>query len=77
LWKLFHIEQGLERNAEQIQEHSETLDDLRAERDTRDRELTSVRADQAKSRSAMLQKEKKIKKAEQSLEAKVCWDRYA
>jgi structural maintenance of chromosome 1 len=76
LWKLFHIEQGLERNAEQIQEHSETLDDLRAERDTRDRELTSVRADQAKSRSAMLQKEKKIKKAEQSLEAKVRLDRY-
>jgi structural maintenance of chromosome 1 len=71
LWRLWHIEEGLERNAEQIKVHSQTLDDLRAEKAAKDDELAASRAEQAKSRSTVVQKEKKIKKAEQTLEAKV------
>jgi seryl-tRNA synthetase len=71
LWRLWHIEEGLERNAEQIKTHSQTLDGLRAEKDSKDQELAAARAEQAKSRSTVTSKEKKIKKAEQALEAKV------
>jgi structural maintenance of chromosome 1 len=71
LWRLWHIEEGLERNAEQIKTHGQTLDGLRAEKDSRDQELAAARAEQAKSRSTVTSKEKKIKKAEQALEAKV------
>jgi hypothetical protein len=71
LWRLWHIEEGLERSAEQIKVHSQTLDDLRAEKVAKDDELAAVRAEQAKSRSTVTQKEKRIKKAEQTLEIKV------
>lgn len=71
LWKLWHIEEGLERNAREIKAQNRTLEGLRAERDARDDDLTSARAEQAKVRSTVMQKEKRIKKAEQALESKV------
>jgi structural maintenance of chromosome 1 len=73
LWKLWHIEQGLERDAHDIRTRGRELGGLKAERDKRDAELASARAEQAKARSSVIQKEKKIKKAEQALENKVYW----
>lgn len=71
LWKLWHIEEGLERNAREIKAQNRTLEGLRVERDQRDEELDSARAEQAKARSVVFQKEKRIKKLEQALELKV------
>lgn len=70
LWKLWHIEQGIERNAHEIRTQGRALGDLRAERDAKDAELASARAEQAKARSTVIQKEKRIKKAEAELDKK-------
>lgn len=41
-----------------------------------DKELEGARAEQAKARASVMQKEKRIKKAEKTLEAKVMRHRY-
>ena len=71
LFKLFRIEENLEKNAEEITTLAESLAELREEKETRDGALDDARADQAKARSAVAKSEKKIKKAEKALEDKV------
>lgn len=44
---------------------------MREEQKTHDDALNDARAEQAKARSALMQREKKLKKAEKALEAKV------
>ncbi|EPQ50920.1 condensin complex subunit SMC1 [Gloeophyllum trabeum ATCC 11539] len=70
LWRLFHIEEGLEQHAREINAQSRTLEGLREEQREHDEELDAARAEQAKARSNVMQKEKRIKKAEKGLEAK-------
>ena len=71
LFKLFHIEEALEKDAREVREQSKALAGLREEQKTHDAALNDARAEQAKARSALMQREKKLKKAEKALEAKV------
>jgi structural maintenance of chromosome 1 len=71
LYKLWHIEEALERNANEIKEQSRTLAGLREEKGNADEALESARREQATARSAVTAKEKKLRKAERALEAKV------
>lgn len=72
LFKLYHIQQALSSHAEDIRRQNGTLTTLRAEQRANDEELEGARAEQAKSRSTVMQKEKRLKKAEKALEGKVC-----
>ena len=71
LLKLYHIQQSLSSHAEDIRRQNGVLAGLRNDQRVHEEELEKARADQAKSRSAVVQKEKRIKKAEKALEAKV------
>jgi structural maintenance of chromosome 1 len=71
LWKLWHIEEGIERDQQLVREQGRSLSGLQEEKDAKDAELERARADQARARAAVAKEEKKIKKAEQSLESKV------
>ena len=74
LLKLFHIQKSLSSHAEDIKKQNATLADLRREQRKHETELEKARQDQAKTRSAVISKEKRIKKAEKALEAKVSLD---
>ncbi|KZT24830.1 RecF/RecN/SMC protein [Neolentinus lepideus HHB14362 ss-1] len=70
VWRLYHIEEGIEHHAREINSQSKTLMGLREEQRAHDEELESARAAQAKARSNVMKAEKKIKKAEKALEDK-------
>lgn len=70
LFKLFRIEEGLEKNGEEITRFGTSIPGLCEEKEGRDEELEEVRTDQAKVRSAVAKAEKRIKKAEKALEDK-------
>ncbi|TFK46460.1 RecF/RecN/SMC protein [Heliocybe sulcata] len=70
LWRLYHIEEGLEHHAREISSQSKALMGFREEQQVHDKELEAARAAQAKSRSSVMKAEKKIKKAEKALEDK-------
>ncbi|KAH8082807.1 cohesin complex subunit psm1 [Cristinia sonorae] len=70
LLKLYHIQTSLTTYADDIREQNETLTDLRREQRKHNQELESARAAQARSRNAVMQKEKQIKQAEKSLDNK-------
>ena len=71
LLKLYHIQSALSTHARDIQAQNETLAGLREEQRVHNAELESARADQARVRNGVMQKEKQIKKAEKALENKV------
>jgi len=62
---------GIESNTETVMEKNEELVELRQAQEAHNQEVESARAAQAKARTAVMQKEKGIKKAEKALEAKV------
>jgi chromosome segregation ATPase len=68
--KLFRIEEGLERNAEEISTLGTSIAGLREEKEGRDEDLDEARTDQAKARTAVAKSEKRIKKAEKAFEDK-------
>nr|AYN55353.1 cohesin complex subunit I [Sparassis latifolia] len=70
LFKLYHIQEELEEHAQEIRTKNEELVGLREEQRVHDKALQDARADQAKARTAVMQKEKRIKKAEKTLDAK-------
>ncbi|KAI0726494.1 cohesin complex subunit psm1 [Fomitopsis betulina] len=70
LLKLYHIEQELQENVEAIRNQNRTLAGLRDEQRKHEQELQAARAEQARARSGVMQKEKRIKKAEKTLEGK-------
>jgi len=70
LFKLFRIEEGLERNAEEISTLGTSIAGLREEKEGRDEDLDEARTDQAKARTAVAKSEKRIKKAEKAFEDK-------
>jgi structural maintenance of chromosome 1 len=72
LFKLFHIEESIEADVLEIQSKSKALNGLREEQRVHDQELDAARGEQAKARTAVMAKEKKMKKAEKSVEARVC-----
>ena len=71
LFKLFHIEQALDHNAEEIKSKSRSLQGLRDEKEAKDQDLEEARREQAVARSEVSAKEKRLKKAEKTIEAKV------
>jgi hypothetical protein len=71
LYKLFHIEESLESNTRAIHTQNKALVTLRAEQRIHDQALEAARAEQAKSKTAVLQKQKRVSKEEKGLELKV------
>ncbi|THU82274.1 condensin complex subunit SMC1 [Dendrothele bispora CBS 962.96] len=70
LFKLYHIEESIENNTNEIRAQNKTLEGLRGEQRTHDEVLEEARAEQAKARTSVIQMEKKIKKAEKALDNK-------
>ncbi|KAH6918179.1 cohesin complex subunit psm1 [Coprinopsis sp. MPI-PUGE-AT-0042] len=70
LLKLFHIEEAIDANSANINSKNKELKTLRKEQKVHDDALEAARAEQAKARTTVLQKEKQIKKAEKALDAK-------
>ncbi|KAJ7497178.1 condensin complex subunit SMC1 [Mycena latifolia] len=70
LFKLFHIEEAIESNAREIRTLNKALKSLRTEQCVHDEALEAARAEQAKTRTGVMQMEKKIKKAEKVLDSK-------
>ncbi|KAI0692899.1 cohesin complex subunit psm1 [Cytidiella melzeri] len=70
LWKLYHIQEQLSAHAEEIKRQNGTLVGLRKEQRAYEGELEKARQEQAKARSAVMSKEKRIKKAEKALDGK-------
>lgn len=71
LYKLFHIEESIEQNAQDIKEKNKTLVGMRQEQRVHDKALEEARKEQAQARSGVMQKEKRMKKGEKALETKV------
>ena len=71
LYKLFHIEESIDQNVRDIKEKNKTLSGLREEQRVHDAALDEARKEQAQARAGVMQKEKKIKKGEKTLDAKV------
>jgi structural maintenance of chromosome 1 len=71
LYKLFHIEEAIDRNAREIKAKNKTLAGLREEQNVHEKALEEARKEQAQARSNALQKDKKVKKAEKAVDAKV------
>ena len=69
---MFHIETQIEDHAGEITKQNKALTGLRKEQAVHDKALADARAEQAKARSSLSALEKKVKKAERSLEDKVC-----
>lgn len=67
---MFRIEEGLEKDAEEITTLGTSIAGLQEEKEGRDEELEHARTDQAKTRTAVAKAEKRIKKAEKALEDK-------
>lgn len=74
LTKLYHIDLGIDDNTRIIVKKSKELAGLREEQKAHDEKVEAARSHQARARTAVMQKEKGIKKAEKSLEAKVKLD---
>lgn len=72
LYKLYHIEESLRANASEIQRQSRALDGLRGDQHRQQQALDRTRAEQAKSKTEVSREERKLKRAEKALEAKVC-----
>jgi structural maintenance of chromosome 1 len=71
LYKLFHIEESIEHNTREIRARGKGVLGLRQEQEAQDAALEATRAEQARARSAAMKEEKRIKKMEKALEAKV------
>ena len=72
LYKLYHIEESLRANASEIQKHSRALNGLREDQHRQQQALDRTRAEQAKSKTEVSREERKLKRAEKTLEGKVC-----
>ncbi|KAG6852767.1 hypothetical protein C0991_009264 [Blastosporella zonata] len=70
LFKLFQIEESIEDNSKNIVGKNQELAGLREEQRKHDKALEAARAEQAKVRSTVMQKEKNIKKSEKTLDGK-------
>ncbi|KAF8196098.1 hypothetical protein BJ912DRAFT_127207 [Pholiota molesta] len=70
LTKLYHIDLGIEDNTRSIVSKNKELSGLRQVQKAQEKEVEAARAEQAKVRTGVMQKEKSIKKAEKALENK-------
>ena len=70
-YKLFHIEESIECNGREIETQNKALAALREDQHMHNKALEDARREQAQSRSIVMQKEKKTKRVEKALDAKV------
>ncbi|KAF9652765.1 P-loop containing nucleoside triphosphate hydrolase protein [Thelephora ganbajun] len=70
LYKLYHIEESLKANASEIQKQSRALNGLREDQHRQQQALDRTRTEQAKSKTEVSREERKLKRAEKTLEAK-------
>jgi structural maintenance of chromosome 1 len=71
LYKLYHIEESLKANTSEIQKQSRALNGLREDQHRQQQVLDRTRAEQAKAKTEVSREERKLKRAEKALEAKV------
>ena len=71
MFKLYNIQESLSVHAEEIKNANEQLVGLRAEQQECEEALEETRTEQARQRTDVMQKEKRLKKAEKALEGKV------
>ena len=71
MFKLYNIQESLSVHAEEIKNANEQLVGLRAEQQECEESLEETRTEQARQRTDVMQKEKRLKKAEKALEGKV------
>lgn len=76
LYKLYHIEESLTANASEIRKQSRALNGLREDQHRQQQALDNTRAEQAKSKTEVSREERKLKRAEKALEAKVYTSSY-
>ena len=72
LTKLYHVDIGIEDNSRSIVKKNKELATLREQQGVHDGEVEVARAQLAKARAVVMQKEKNIKKADKALDGKVC-----
>jgi len=72
LYKLYHIEESLKANASEVKKQSRALGGLRGDQHRQQQALDRTRAEQAKSKTEVSREERRLKRAEKTLEAKVC-----
>ncbi|KAJ3905523.1 P-loop containing nucleoside triphosphate hydrolase protein [Lentinula edodes] len=70
LFKLYHVEESIERNAHEIRTKNKDLGRQREEQRINDESLETARAEQARARTGAMQMEKKIKRGEKALDSK-------
>jgi structural maintenance of chromosome 1 len=68
---LYQIEESMETNSRTVIAKNKDLAGLREEQRVHDEALAAARAEQAKVRATVMQKEKGIKKADKALDGKV------
>ena len=68
---MYHIEESLKDHAAEIKKQNRALAGLREEQQAKQEDLDAARSEQAKSKTKVSQKERKLKKAEKALEAQV------
>ena len=71
LYKLYHIEESLKANTTEIRKQSRTLNGLREDQQRQQQALDRTRTEQAKAKTEVSRGERKLKRAEKALEAKV------
>jgi chromosome segregation ATPase len=71
LWKLYHIEEKIGDNVKAIRSQNKELGGLREEQKEHQGRLSAAREEQATARSEVSKRERRIKKQEKALEAKV------
>lgn len=71
LWKLYHIEEKIGDNVTAIKTQNQELVGLREEQKKHEGKLVAAREEQAAARSEVSKRERRIKKQEKALEAKV------
>jgi structural maintenance of chromosome 1 len=72
LYKLYHIEESLKANASEIQRQNRALVGLREDQHRQQQVLDRARAEQAKAKTEVSREERRLKRSEKALEAKVC-----
>lgn len=71
VWKLFHIEQGIENNTEAIQEKNDQLADMRATNSEADDQQKAAKKELNRATKDATRKEKEVKQREKDLDARV------
>ena len=71
LYKLYHIEESLKADTSEIQKQSRALNGLRDDQHRQQQSLDRTRAEQAKAKTEVSREERKLKRAEKALEARV------